>query len=110
MIGLPWPEISGPIAGGLVAGLSGLVANSFQEHQQFRCARLNVACILVGEIDALRQHVENNYLAKLRADLQSIARDSELCPYRALRDERDCLPVFRSLGSNVGVLPKPRPV
>ena len=43
----------GAIAGGLVGGFSGFVTNSFHEGHQFRRARQNVACALVGEIDAL---------------------------------------------------------
>ena len=109
MIDLPWTQLSGAVAGGLVGGFSGFVANSFQERQQFRRARQNVACALVGEIDALRQHIEENYLAKLRADVDSVAPNKRSYPYHAFRGERDYMPVFRSLGSNVGVLPSPLP-
>ena len=109
MIDLPWTQLSGAVAGGLVGGFSGFVANSFQERQQFWRARQNVACALVGEIDALRQHIEENYLAKLRADLESVAPNSPPYPFHAFRGERDYMPVFRSPGSNVGVLPAPLP-
>jgi hypothetical protein len=109
MIDLPWTQLSGAVAGGLVGGFSGFVANSFQERQQFRRARQNVACALVGEIDALRQHIEENYLAKLRADLQSLGPNKRQYPYYAFRGERDYMPVFHSLGSNVGALPTPLP-
>lgn len=109
MIDLPWTQLSGAVAGGLVGGFSGFIANSFQERQQFRRARQNVACALVGEIDALRQHIEENYLAKLRADLESVAPHKRSYPYHAFRGERDYMPVFHSLGGNVGVLPTPLP-
>jgi len=89
MIDLPWTQLSGAVAGGLVGGFSGFVANSFQERQQFRRTRQNVACALVGEIDALRQHIEENYLAKLRADLQSLGPNKRQYPYYAFRGERD---------------------
>jgi hypothetical protein len=63
----------------------------------------------LGEIDVLRQHIEENYLAKFRANLQSVAPNKQPYPYHAFRGERDYMPVFRSLGSNVGVLPTPLP-
>ncbi len=109
MIDLPWTQISGAIAGGLVGGFSGFIANNIQERQQFRRTRRNVACALLGEIDALRTHIDENYLAKLRADLQSVAPNNRTYPYYAFRGERDYMPVFRSLGSNIGVLPSPLP-
>jgi hypothetical protein len=109
MIDLPWTQICGAIAGGRVGGFSRFVANNFQERQQSRRARRNVACALVGEIDALRQHIEENYLAKLRAKLESVAPNNRPYPYHVFRGERDYMPVFRSLGSNIGVLPSPLP-
>jgi hypothetical protein len=36
MIDLPWTQLSGAVAGGLVGRFSGFVANSFQERGQFR--------------------------------------------------------------------------
>ena len=73
MIDPPWTQLSGAVAGRLVGGFSGFFANSFQERQQFRRTRRNVACALVGEIDALRQHIENNYLAKTLTGLLRLA-------------------------------------
>lgn len=107
MIDLPWTQISGAVVGGLLGGFSGFIADHVQDHQQFRRSRQNIACALVGEIDALRAHIEENYLAKLRADVQSVASNNRPLPYHAFRGERDYMPVFRSLGSNVGVLPSP---
>ena len=109
MIDLPWTQISGAIAGGLVGGFSSFIANNIQECQQHRRIRRNVACALLGEIDTLRTHIEENYLAKLPADLQSVAPHNRTYPYHAFRGERDHMPVFRSLGSNIGVLPSPLP-
>src|SRR5882724_511684 len=83
MIDITWSQISGGLVGGLVGGFSGFVANIFQEHKQFRRVRRNVACALVGEIDALRQHIEDNYLAKLRAEVQSVAPNNRSYPYYA---------------------------
>ena len=50
MIVLTSAQISGAVAGGLVGGFCGFVANSFQERQQFRRARRNIACALIGDI------------------------------------------------------------
>jgi hypothetical protein len=90
MIDLPWTQLSGAIVG----GFSGFVANNFQERQHPRRARRNTACALVGEIDALQQHIEENYLAKLRADLPSVVPNKQSM-YHASRGERDYMPVFR---------------
>jgi hypothetical protein len=105
MINLPWMQISGAVSVGLVGGFAGSVANSFQERHQHHRTRRNPASALVGEIDALLQHIEENYPAKLRADLESAAPNSRPHPFHAFRGERDYMSVFRSLGSNVGVLP-----
>jgi hypothetical protein len=109
VIDLPWTQISGAVAGGLVGGFAGFVANIFQERHQFHRTRKNVACALLGEIDALRLHIEENYLAKLRADLRAVTPNNRSYPYHAFRGERDYMPVFRSLGSNIGVLASPLP-
>ena len=50
-----------------------------------------VACALVGEIDALRQHIEENYLAKLRADLESNISETQAKPGISLEDADDAL-------------------
>jgi hypothetical protein len=97
MIGLPWTQLSGVVAGGLVGGFSGFVANSFQERQQFGRTRQNVACALVGEIDALRQHIEESYLAKLRADLESNISETQAKPGINLEDADDALTSWHRL-------------
>jgi hypothetical protein len=109
MMDLPWTQISGAIAGGLVGGFSGFIANNIQERQQFWRTRRNVACALLGEIEGLGAHIEEHYLAKLRADLQHLAPNNRTFPYHAFRGERDYMPVFRALGSNIGLLPSPLP-
>jgi hypothetical protein len=55
MIGLPWPEITGPIAGGLVAGLSGF------EHLQYRTLILGFGVLdLVSSDQGADQRAEES--------------------------------------------------
>jgi len=107
MIDIPWLQLSGAIAGGVVGGFSGWVANSFQERQVRRRMKRNIACALIGEISALSEHIEANYLAML-ADLQTRV-ERQMTPYHHFRGDRDYMAVFRTLGSNVGYLPTPLP-
>jgi hypothetical protein len=106
--GVPWLQISGAAAGGLVGGLAGFVANSVQQHREMQRARRNIACALAGEIEALCRHIENNDLARLRADVGATL-DGQGRRYHHFRGERDYMPIFRSLGSDVGFLLKPLP-
>ena len=105
---IPWLQISGAIAGGAVGGFCGFVANIFQERRVRRRSRRNIACALIGELSALSEHIEANYLTMLRSDLE-LKSDQRMFPYHQFRGERDYMPIFRSLGSNVGYLPTPLP-
>jgi hypothetical protein len=108
MFEIPWTQISGAIAGGLVGGFSGFIANNFQERRKNRNEMRSVACALVGEISALYEHIEKSYLPRLSENYQGLDR-SDIYPYYHFRGERDYMPVFRSLGSHVGILPSPLP-
>jgi hypothetical protein len=77
MIELPWLQMSGAITGGLVGSFSGFVANSFHEHRVRLRARRNIACALVGEIGALSEYIESNYLALLRASVEAVGDREE---------------------------------
>jgi hypothetical protein len=79
-----------------------------QDLQIRRRMKRNIACALIGEIGALAQHIEDDYLTMLRTDLQP-RTDRRNSRYRHFRGDRDYMPVFRSLGSNVGYLPTPLP-
>ena len=108
MINLPWLQMSGAIAGGLVGSFSGFIANSFHEHRVRRRIRRNIACALIGEIGALSHHIEHGYLALLRANSEARLEDHEHSHYQ-FRGDRDYMPVFRTIGSTVGYLPTPLP-
>jgi hypothetical protein len=108
MIELPWLQMSGAIAGGLVGSFSGFIANSFHEHRVQVRVRRNIASALIGEIGALTHYVESNYLTLLRAGLQSVA-DGQDYFYHHFRGDRDYMPVFRAIGGSVGFLPSPMP-
>ena len=104
---IPWQQIAGAIAGGLVGGFSGFIANNVQARRETRSARRNVASALIGEISALSHYIKSLFLtipglAEGDADPSDIRR-------RHFRGERDYMPIFRALGSNVGVLPTPLP-
>ena len=104
---LPGTQISGAVAGGLVGGFSGFVANTVQARRETRSARRNVASALIGEISALSHYIQHLFLAvpeivEGEADPSDIRR-------RHFRGERDYMPIFRALGSHVGVLPTPLP-
>jgi hypothetical protein len=108
MIEIPWLQLSGAITGGLVGSFSGFVANSFQERRLRVRVRRNIACALVGEIGALSDYIENNYLALLRASVETVGDQPEH-PAHFFRGDRDYMPVFRSIGATVGYLPTPLP-
>jgi len=107
LLGIPWQQISGAVAGGLVGGFSGFVANNVHARRETRRAKRNVASALVGEIGAIAHLIETHYLAVPHQD-QHETDQSEI-RRRHFRGERDYMPIFRALGSHVGVLPAPLP-
>lgn len=108
MIELPWLQMSGAIAGGLVGSFSGFIANSFHEHRVRRRIRRNIACAVIGEISALSQYIADNYLTTLSASIEAGAERQEH-PHHHFRGDRDYMPIFRTIGSTVGYLPTPLP-
>ena len=105
--GIPWPQIFGAVAGGLVGGFSGFVANNVHARSETRRARRNVASALVGEISALCHQIKT--LFPTVPDLSNGEADPSAIRRRHFRGERDYMPIFRALGSHVGVLPAPLP-
>ena len=110
-MGLPWPQISGAIAGGVFGGFSGFIANSVQRRYDNRSRLRNVASALSAEIGALCQHVEGSYLTTLDEPAASVPspESSSRFRYYGFRGERDYMPEFRSLGATIGFLPRPLP-
>ena len=101
-----WLQTSGAIAGGLVGSFAGFLASIIRARLEFRRHRHSVASALVGEIQALREHVSAHYLVRL----DSIGTTSaQRFPYHGFRGERDYMPIFRSLGQSIGYLPSPLP-
>lgn len=104
---LPWAQISGAVAGGLVGGFSGFVANNVQAGRESRRARRNVTSALIGEISALTHYIKSLFLSVPPLDGSQV--DPSELRRRHFRGERDYMPIFRALGSHVGVLPTPLP-
>jgi hypothetical protein len=105
---LPWLQMSGAIAGGLVGSFSGFIANSFHEHRVRHRVRRNIACALIGEIQTLTQYVEENYLVLLRRSMAAAA-EGQILSHHYFRGDRDYMPVYRTIGATVGFLPTPLP-
>jgi hypothetical protein len=107
---LPWLQMSGAIAGGLVGSFSGFIANSFHEQRVRHRVRRNLACALVGEIQTLTQYIEDNYLVLLRRSLEAAASaESQIPSHHYFRGDRDYMPIYRAIGATVGFLPTPLP-
>lgn len=103
MINIPWTQIAGAVAGGLVGGFSGFIASTVQQRQVLRRARRNVASALSGELEALRTS-----LVRINPIETGVDKATEKF-YRHFRAERDYSPVFRSLGGSIGLLDSPLP-
>jgi hypothetical protein len=101
-------QISGTVAGAIVGGFSGFVANSIQERRVRLGVRRNIAGALIGEITALADHIDRHYLALFRSHIAEPDAARPTAPYH-FRGERDYMPIFRSLGANIGHLPSPLP-
>ena len=71
MMDLPWPQISGAIAGGLFGGFSGFVAKQPARTKGEAAYSKNVACALIGEIEALRRRTDNHVATGHYSDLQA---------------------------------------
>jgi hypothetical protein len=106
MTNVLWLQMSGAIAGGLVGSCAGFLANLIRARLEFRRHRHSVASALVGELQALREHVSVRYLVRLD-NIGTTGAQS--FPYHWFRGERDYMPIFRSLGQSIGYLPSPLP-
>jgi hypothetical protein len=104
---LPWFQMSGAIAGGLVGSFTGFIANGIHEHRVRLRGRRNIACALIGELQTLTKYIEDNYLVLLRRSLESA--DSQIASHHYFRGDRDYMPVYRAIGATVGFLPTPLP-
>jgi hypothetical protein len=101
-------QFSGAIAGGLAGGLAGFVAYLIRLRMERLIQRKNVSAALAAEIEALCDHLTQHYVKRLEYMLSPNPRP-EPYPYHGFRGEREYMPVFRVLGQNLGVLPRPLP-
>ena len=71
--------------------------------------RKNVSCALIGEIEALKQRLEEKCLSTLRVELQMLCEQWQY-PIHHFRDEKDYVPVsvclVTILASCVTLLPR----
>ena len=101
-------QILGSISGGVVGGFSGFIAGSFNERRARQERLKNIASALIGEIGVLSRRFEKNYLEILEIDFQS-GDVQVLYPFHYMRGEQDFMPIFHSLGGDIGCLPAPLP-
>lgn len=104
---VPWQQIAGAIAGGVVGGFSGFCANTLQQRNLLRRARRNVASALCGELEALSMYLAR--LVPMGPSEQVGVEAIDTGFHRHFRAERDYSPIFRSLGSSIGLLDSPLP-
>ena len=100
-------QIAGSVAGGVVGGFAGFIASMVQEREVRRGKRRGIASALIGEIGALTQLYREQYASHL-ADLSGKI-DTAKSNVHPVRGEQEYLPIFRSLGSEIGHLPPPLP-
>lgn len=100
-------QISGSVAGGAVGGFAGFIASIIQGRAIRRERRRGIASALIGEIGALTQLFRDEYVGHLTEI--SNRTDSTISNDHPLRGEQEYMPIFRSLGSEIGHLPAPLP-
>jgi len=100
---IPWPQISGALAGGLVGGFAGFASNSIQQRLQSISTRRSVARVLMGEVGVISRRIELVYLGKLNQELE-VLRTGKY-PTHFFRGRRDIARVFCSMGGELGCLP-----
>jgi hypothetical protein len=101
---IPWPQLIGAMAGGLIGGFAGFLTNSIQQRLQSHLIRRNVACALRGEIIALSTRIGNEYLVRLQDELRVLTEERRY-PSHRFSGQRDYAQVYRALGQQIGFLP-----
>ena len=96
------------IAGGAVGGFAGFLASIVQERSFRRSNRRNIASALSGEISALCQLFQEQYITHLEC-IDPHQDFASLYHRHLVRGEQEYMPIFRSLGSHIGHLPAPLP-
>ena len=100
-------QISGSVAGGVVGGFAGFIASIVQERAVRREKTRSIASALIGEIGALTQLFQDEYVGHLTN--LSNKMDATLSNDHPVRGDQEYIPIFRSLGSEIGHLPAPLP-
>jgi hypothetical protein len=101
-------QLSGAVTGGLVGGLAGFAANLLRIQMERRIQRRNVAAALAAEIEALCEHMTQEYVRRLEL-MDTSDPHHDPYPYYGFRGEREYMPVFRVMGHSLGALPRSLP-
>lgn len=96
--------------GGVIGGFSGFVANGLQDRRNRLTISRRVAQAISGEIEALAQSISaNDFFREIGAGAEAFVQSFPDYRYHLVRGEQDYMPVFHSLGINIGALPAPLP-
>ena len=102
------PQMMASLMGGLVGGFAGFVASLLMERRNRREKIRNIASALIGEIGALVHGFETRYLDMLRINVEEM-ENTALFSHFHVQAQQDFMPIFHSLGSEIGLLPSPLP-
>ncbi len=90
-----------------MGGFAGFIASIVQGKAVRRERRRGIASALIGEIGALTQLFRDKYVSHLTEI--STKMDATVSNDQPVRGEQEYMPIFRSLGSEIGHLPAPLP-
>jgi hypothetical protein len=108
MVPQSYLQLSSVLIGGLVGGLAAFAANLLRLRMERRWQRRNVAAALAAELEAICDHMTDEYVKRLEL-MDSAKLHHDLYPSYGFRGEKEYMPVFRVLGQSLGLLPRPLP-
>jgi hypothetical protein len=91
-----------------VGGLAAFAANLLRLRMERRFQRRNVAAALAAELEAICDHMTDEYVKRLEL-MDTAILHHDLYPYYGFRGEKEYMPIFRVLGQSLGLLPRPLP-
>jgi hypothetical protein len=91
-----------------VGGLAAFAATLLRLRMERRLQRRNVAAALAAELEAIWDHMTDEYVKRLEL-MDSAKLHHDLYPYYGFRWEKEHMPIFRLLGRSLRLLPRPLP-